>query len=199
MSTNTIVVSIAGGSCSGKTTLARGLAERHGDAVVVPIDAYYHDLSGVPEHTINVDVPEAIESELLFSHVRMLLAGHPVTIPNYEYATHSRQPGGTKADPCGLVIVEGLFALHWDVLRELSALDVFVDIDHEEALKRRLARDVAERGQQPERINRVYREKVAPMYDQHVAPTAVHADLCVDGLKPPEELVRAVIDNLPNP
>jgi uridine kinase len=194
------IIGIAGPSCSGKTTLARALAQAlRGGATVVGLDAYYHDFSGVPEPAIHVDVPDAIDSRLLIEQMLDLAAGRAIERPVYDYATHTRSAQRVRVEPAGHVVVEGLFALYWPALRALYDLAVFVDADHDTCLSRRVDRDVRERGRTRESVVEVYRNKVRPMYELHVAPTRARADIVVSGLDGVDEMVSAVAGRLGPP
>lgn len=188
------LIGIAGGSCSGKTSIARCLSDAlPGRTLTVGLDSYYRDFAGVPEADIEVDVPGALDHPLLVAQLRSLAAGNAVVRPSYDYATHSRRPQGVREEPGDYVVVEGLFALYWPGIRELLTLAVFVAIDHETALARRIARDIRERGRTEESVRAVYRDKVRPNYERFVAPTRAHAHLVVDGSRPAETSVEAIL------
>jgi len=191
------IIGIAGPSCSGKTTVARAVADRFaGDALVIGLDSYYHDRSGVPEAEIDVDVPGAIEHELLLEHLHRLAAGEGIEVPIYDYATHARAARGFATAPAKTVIVEGLFALYWLELRERLDLGVFVSADHDTCLARRIERDVRERGRTRESVIEVYEKKVRPMYETHVHPTRAHADLVLNGIDPVEDLAGKILERI---
>ncbi|HXV14552.1 MAG TPA: AAA family ATPase [Candidatus Krumholzibacteria bacterium] len=189
------VVGIAGPSGSGKTTLARALAERSG-GIVFALDAYYRDQRGRSHATIQVDVPDAIDIDLAVAHLRDLVAGSAVDQPVYDYATHSRTEATRTLDPAPFVLVEGLFALYWTELRALCQTRVFVALDHDECLRRRIERDVRERGRTPADVTAQYERVVRPMYEQHVAPTRSHAHLVLDGRASLVQLTESVMDAL---
>jgi uridine kinase len=189
------VVGIAGGSCSGKTSIANRVAAG-GQSLVLGLDSYYHDFTGVPEDRIEVDVPEALDRPLLLAQVAALARGEAVEKPVYDYATHARRPNGERVEPGDTVIVEGLFALYWREIRDLLDLAVFITIDHDTALARRVARDVRERGRSEQTVQAQYRDKVRPNYDRYVLPTKHHADLVLDGLDPVERSVQIILEKL---
>ncbi len=190
-------IGIAGPSCSGKTTVAHHLAgSLDGRAHVLSLDAYYHDRSGIPEHDINVDVPEAIESELLIAQLRELITGNPIEQPVYDYKTHSRAPRGVRVEPTEHIIVEGLFVLYWEELRALLNLSVFIDTDHDTCLARRIHRDTRERGRTRESVIQTYEEKVRPMYDAHVHPTRGYAGLLLNGNDPAPEMAARIASQM---
>lgn len=193
MSKRPLVIGIAGPSCSGKSTLARGLAKRlPGDSRVIEMDWYYRDQSGRSTDEIDVDIPEAIEHALLISHLERLIAGEAVERPIYDYATHSRAPEGVVIYPAANLVVEGLFALYWPELLSLLDHAVFIDADIGECLTRRIERDVRERGRSAADVTRQFHRKVVPMYERHVRPTRIHADRVLDGGAPPP----AILDRL---
>lgn len=188
------VIGIAGPSGSGKTSLALLLAERlPGGGVVVALDAYYRDQSGVPDEAINVDAPEALDHALLVEQLRRLTAGRPVQQPIYDYATHARLPATRTVDPAPFVIVEGLFALYWAEVRAAMATTLFLALDHEACLARRIARDVRERGRSADAVRLHYQRSVRPMYDLHVDPTRAHAALVLDASRRLDDLAGRVL------
>jgi uridine kinase len=189
------VVGIAGGSCSGKTSIA-GRVAAAGPTLVLGLDSYYHDFAGVPEDRIEVDVPAALDQPLLLNQVAALARGEPVEKPVYDYATHARRPRGERVEPGDTVIVEGLFALYWREIRDLLDLAVFVTVDHNTALARRVERDVRERGRSAQTVRAQYRDKVRPNYDRYVLPTTNHADLVLDGLTPVEQSAQKILEKL---
>ncbi len=181
------VVGIAGFSCSGKTTLSKRIAATLSELSpqVLGLDAFYRDLSGVPleeRARVNFDAPDALEWPLAIACVHGWLRGETVQAPVYDYGTHSRVPGrATPLRPGGLLIVEGLHALHAPELRRIYALSVFVRASHESCLARRIERDVACRARTREAVRRQYAETVRPMADRFIRPTERYADLVVDG------------------
>lgn len=191
------VVGIAGPSGSGKTSLARLLAARApGGGVVVALDAYYRDQRGVPEHEINVDEPAALDHPLLVEQVSALARGEAVHQPVYDYATHARTGGTRRVEPAPFVIVDGLFALYWDDVRALLHTPVFLVLDHDACLARRIARDVVERGRTEEAVRAMYNRNVRPMYDRYVHPTRAHAQLQLDATQSLEQLTTRVLNAL---
>lgn len=192
------MVGIAGPSCSGKTVLAGALARRL-DGLVVPLDAYYRDLAHLEpalRDARNFDHPDALDRELLTRQLRELAAGRPVEQPVYDFKSHSRQPSGRRAEPRGVVIVEGLFSLHFHEVRELLDLGVYVDLEDAPCLERRLARDTRERGRDAESVRDQYARTVRPMCRRFVEPTRDLAGLVVRGDLPLPALVDAVVARL---
>ncbi|MBN1866744.1 uridine kinase [Candidatus Sumerlaeota bacterium] len=200
MSEKPIVVAIAGGTCSGKTEVAREIAGRFAarKPLILSMDGYYQDLSSLsPEkrELCNFDVPEAIDSVLLRKHIFALSQGEPIEKPAYSFAEHVRRPETERIvpEPNTLVLFEGLFALYWREIRELCNLRVFLEIDPGTALKRRLERDQVKRGRDAASIVKQYNESVKPMYDKHVMPTRIFADVVLDGLGSIPHLANKVI------
>jgi uridine kinase len=178
------VLAIAGCSGSGKTTLAAELARTLG-GVHFHFDNYYRDLAHLPladRARQNFDDPALIESPLLIDHVATLAKGMPIERPLYDFATFIRIPGETETfHPGPNVIVEGLFALYYAELLPLYQLRVYVDTPDDLCFERRLKRDVEERGRTAESVRRQYDATVRPASLAYVRPSAVHADLTVDG------------------
>ena len=179
-----VIVGIAGCSGSGKTTLAAALARTLG-GVHFSLDNYYRDLAHLPlaeRAQQNFDDPALIESPLLASHVEALAAGHVIHRPLYDFATHTRVPGQTEAiHPSAFLIVESLFALCYPELLPLYGLRIYVDTPDELCFDRRLKRDVEQRRRTPESVRRQYEATVRPAGIAFIRPSAVHADLVLDG------------------
>jgi len=199
------LIGISGGSCSGKTSLALGLARCLDDLhpVVVPLDSYYFDLEHVPEEErarYNFDHPGAIDFDMFENHLVKLLEGKDVLVPVYDFESHTRTPRGEwiEVDPSRdegqrVMIVEGLHVFYSPGVREMLDLKVFVDIGKAVSLNRRVERDVRERGRMPESVVQQFQRHVVPMYEEYVEPVKEFADLVVDGERPLEESLRAVL------
>lgn len=193
-------IGIAGGSCSGKTTLARVLKERLEEpAAVVSLDSYYKDLAAldpVKREKVNFDHPEAIDRELLTTQLELLARGEVIEVPVYDFSTHTRTGDSKRTSPQSFIIVEGLFTLLWEEVRELFGTKVFLCADETACLSRRLQRDVRERGRTRESVLAQYEETVRPMYREFVLTTMAHADLAIPGSSPSEEAAAAVISRI---
>jgi uridine kinase len=178
------VIGIAGASGSGKTTLALELA-RELSGIHFPLDNYYRDLSHMPieeRARQNFDDPDLIESALLRAHVGALARGEVIERPVYDFSTYIRDPQRTETVHAGtLVIVEGLFALYYAPLLPMYQLRVYVDTPDDLCFERRLKRDMDERGRTAESVRRQYEATVRPSSIQFVRPSAVNANLIVDG------------------
>ena len=179
-----VMLAIAGCSGSGKTTLAAELARTLG-GVHFHFDNYYRDLSHISlaERALrNFDNPALIESPLLIAHVASLAQGNPIERPLYDFSTYIRIPGQTETfRPGPFVLVEGLFALYYPELLPLYQLRVYIDTPDDLCFERRLKRDMQERGRTPESVRRQYEATVRPASLAFVRPSAVHADLTIDG------------------
>ena len=199
------LIGISGGSCSGKTSVALGLARCLDDLhpVVVPLDSYYFDLEHVSEEErsmYNFDHPGAIDFDMFENHLVRLLEGKDVLVPVYDYESHTRAPQSewigvnpTQKEGQRVMIVEGLHVFYSPAVRELLDLKVFVEVGKAVSLNRRVERDVRERGRTPESVVQQFQRYVVPMYEEYVEPTKEFADLVVDGERPLEESLRAAL------
>lgn len=195
------LIAIAGASGSGKTTLARRAAAALGppDAAVLPIDAYYRDrpdATAAERAAANYDAPDAVDAVLLEAHLAALRAGRAVERPSYDFRTHRRTRATRTVRPGRHLLVEGILALCWPALRTLCDTTVFIRIDEETALARRMERDTRFRGRSPESVRRQWKATVWPMYRRHVEPTARFADVTVDGGAPIDAGVEALLAHL---
>lgn len=192
------LIGVAGPSCAGKTELARHLAERL-KAAVVPLDSYYLDLSSRPMEErvrFNFDEPGALDHALFLCHLQALSQGRAIERPVYDFTTHSRTSRVECVRPGPFIVVEGLFVLYWEDVRALFGTKVFVDLPDDRCLKRRIVRDVRERGRTEESVRRQFAETVRPMAALYVHPTTSSADLVIAGDGPIHESVNAVLANI---
>lgn len=179
----THIVAIAGPSCSGKTELARRLG-RQLPAVIVPMDAYYRDLAFLPlesRYKFNFDIPDSLDHGLLRQHLASLAAGTPVQRPVYDTRLHTRSSIWETVTPGAYLMVEGLFALHWDDLRALFGTKIYIDAPDDVCLSRRQVRDVLEHGGTSESVHKQWVETVRPMAELYVRPTRRYADIVIPG------------------
>ncbi|HOJ01758.1 MAG TPA: uridine kinase [Anaerolineaceae bacterium] len=179
-----IVIGIAGGTGSGKTTVANVILDavgRHRIAYL-PHDAYYRDLSDLPpvqKAEINFDHPNSLETELMSDHVKELKAGNAVNIPVYDFSTHSRTSKTIHVAPQRVIIVEGILIFAEKKLRELFDMKLFVDTDPDIRFIRRLQRDIAERGRTMDTVINQYLRTVRPMHLEFVDPSKRYADVII--------------------
>jgi uridine kinase len=178
-----VIVGVAGGTGSGKTTVVREIVRQLGsDVAVIQHDSYYRDRSGVPpeeRQRINYDHPDALETALLVEHLHALQNGQPVGVPVYDFPTHTRTSRVTPVAPKRAVVVEGILVLADPDLRSLMDIRIFVDTDPDLRMIRRLQRDVRERGRTMESVVSQYLETVRPMHLEFVEPSKRHAHVIV--------------------
>lgn len=179
-----IIIGIAGGTGSGKTTVVKRLIESlpPGEVVQLPLDSYYKDSSNVPvgeRQNINFDHPDAFDWELLSEHIALLKAGQCVEQPVYSYLTCTREKETIHTEPRDVIIVEGILSLYDDRLREQMDLKVFVDADPDERLIRVINRDVVKRGRTAEAVMERYMKVLKPMHFQFIEPSKRYADLVI--------------------
>ena len=179
-----VVIGVAGGSGSGKTTVVRRIVESLGDDQVTLLehDRYYRDRSELrlqERAALNYDHPDALDTELMVRHLEELRAGRPVEIPVYDFARYARRPVTETAPPRRAIIVEGILIYVDATLRALMDVKVFVDTDADTRFIRRLTRDVAERGRTMESVIDQWQATVKPMHFEFVEPTKRYADLII--------------------
>jgi uridine kinase len=182
--TKPILIGIAGGSGSGKTTIARKIQERcQGfSTLLFQLDHYYRDLAHLDpteRDKVNFDHPDSLEMGLLERHVSQLSSGAAIDRPTYEFASHTRSSKVVRLEPTDVVIVDGIFALYSPHIRKHLDCSIFVDVSDDVRFIRRLRRDVDERGRTNDGVIKQYLSSVKPMHDQFVAPTKHLADLVV--------------------
>lgn len=181
-----ILIGIAGGTCSGKTTLANELASvLGGECIVIPLDNYYCAFDEPQEVRAerNHDLPEAFEWKLLLDHIDRLRAGETVPMPLYSYKEHNRTDRIIELNPKEVMILEGIYALYRTELFEKLHLTVFLDSTVEERRERRLQRDLMERSADPGYTLRKFDQLVEPAYSRFVEPTKNAADIVASNLE----------------
>jgi uridine kinase len=179
-----LVIGIAGGSGSGKTTVAQTILQRVGPDRIsfLQHDAYYKDLSGLPpaqRAEVNFDHPNSLDNELLIWHIQQLKSGQPVEVPIYDFSTHSRTDKTFTVQPRGVILVEGILIFMETDLRKLFDVKIFVDTDADLRFIRRLQRDIAERGRTTESVIKQYLTTVRPMHLDFVEPSKRYADVII--------------------
>ena len=179
-----LIIGIAGGTGSGKTTVVRKITERlpAGEVAILPQDSYYRDSSHLPLEErleINFDHPASIEFELLTKHLKELKKGNQIQQPIYSYLTCTRAEETIPVNPCKVIIVEGILILSNPELRKLMDLKIFVDADADDRLIRVINRDIVERGRSVNKVMERYECTVKPMPLQFIEPTKRFADIIV--------------------
>ena len=179
-----LVIGIAGGSGSGKTTVAQEILNRVGPDRIAFLqhDSYYKDLTGLPpaqRAEVNFDHPNSLETELLISHVLSLREGHAIQVPIYNFSTHSRTDQSFTVAPHRVILVEGILIFVEAALRDLFDIKIFVDTDADIRFIRRLERDLSERGRTTESVIRQYQATVRPMHLEFVEPSKRYADVII--------------------
>ncbi len=179
-----VVIGIAGGSGSGKTTVVRRIIDGLDPSSITLIehDAYYKDLShlsGEERLDINFDHPDSLDTDLLLEHLKLLLSGQGVEIPTYDYNLHKRLPQTNFVKPKPIIILDGILVLAEPALAALMDIKIFVDADGDVRLLRRIKRDIEHRGRSIEGILDQYERTVRPMYLQFVEPSKRKADVII--------------------
>ena len=180
-----LIIGIAGGSGSGKTTVVREIARRmspHEHVTVIPQDSYYKDqghLSMEERQALNFDHPDSIDWDLLVEQLRDLKAGKAIDQPTYSYITCTRQEETVHVEPSDIIIVEGILIFTCKELMDELDIKVFVDADDDDRLMRVITRDIVERGKNVEWVIDRYTKTVKPMYLQFIAPSKRYADIIV--------------------
>ena len=194
------MIGIAGASCAGKTRLAKELKlHLPAEAVVVGMDSYYRDLADLDaakREKQNFDAPEALDWELFAAHLGELVRGGTIDKPVYDFSTHSRAQRTERLAPLDYVIVEGLFALYREDVREFFDTSVFIEVSDKVSFSRRLERDIRERGRTPESIRTQYEQTVRPMYERHIRSAMYFADVVVNGEDPIGDSAASVIAHI---
>jgi uridine kinase len=183
-SVSPFVIGVAGGTGSGKTTLARALVEAlpPGTATLLAHDCYYRDrshLTPAERAHLNFDEPLALDSDLLVQHIAILRTNQAIDCPEYDFVSHTRLPLCRRIDPSPIIVIEGILLFAVPHLRDALDLRVFVDTDDDVRLLRRIRRDLNERGRDLASVEAQYLNSVRPMHRLHVEPARAHADLII--------------------
>jgi len=181
-----IVFGVAGGTASGKTTVARAVLEAVGASQIayLPHDAYYRDRRDLPfeeRARLNYDHPDSLETKLLVHHIKELLVGAPVHVPVYDFTAHRRTDDTILVEPAPIVLVDGILILTKRKLRDLMDIKVYVDTDADVRFIRRLQRDMHERGRSLDSVVQQYLDTVRPMHLKFVEPSKRYADIIIPG------------------
>jgi len=179
-----LVIGVAGGTGSGKTTVANVILERVGKEHIsyLPHDAYYRELSDLPpdqKAAVNFDHPDSLETELMIKHIHQLKNGQSVELPIYDFSTHSRTGETIRVDPQRVIIVEGILIFAEPELRKLFDVKLFVDTNSDVRFIRRLQRDITERGRTTEMVIHQYLTTVRPMHLEFAEPSKRYANVII--------------------
>ncbi|MBT7524061.1 MAG: uridine kinase [Candidatus Marinimicrobia bacterium] len=201
MNSSSILIGIAGGTGSGKTSIANYLLKKFGSdqLIVIEQDSYYKNNSALSideRNQQNFDHPDAIDIELFNKQLVSLLSGKSVEIPIYDFSIHNRRNQRQFVRPCRIIVIEGILTLYFDSLRKLMNIKVFVDTPDNIRFTRRLSRDVKERGRTIKSVTNQYEKTVKPMYNQFVKPSRDLADIIItDGVQN-KEAIDALMSNI---
>lgn len=179
-----LIIGVAGGTASGKTTIANAIRDAISPSpmVVIQHDAYYRDAGHLPpaeRAKINFDHPDALDTDLMVQHLRELIAGRPVEMPVYDFSTHTRLTKGVVRKPAKVILIEGLLIFCERALRDLMDVKIFVDTDSDLRFIRRLKRDLEERGRSLDSVIDQYLGTVRPMHIAFVEPSRKYADIII--------------------
>lgn len=192
------LIGIAGPSGAGKTELAKSIAKA-APATLLSLDSYYRDLTHLrlrERVKQNFDDPAMIDDALLHTHLTALLHRQPINRPTYDFTRHTRTSETHILEPSSLIILEGLFVLHWEHIRRLLDLKIYVTLDDKICFERRLARDVQERGRTAESVRQQYTSTVRAMAERYIDPTRAFADLVVEGTDPLDQTTARVLASI---
>ena len=180
-----MLIGIAGGTGSGKSTFATGLKKLFPNEItIISYDNYYkpQDHLSMDERVkTNYDCPDALDTDLLVKHLRLLQCGKAVEVPNYDFCIHTRREEFTLVEPTPVIVVDGILTFHDERMREMFDIKIFVDADADERILRRIVRDTRERGRTLESVIKQYLTTVKPMHDAFVEPYKRYADVIVPG------------------
>lgn len=196
-----LIIGIAGGTGSGKTTVVTNILRSLNaeDMLVISQDNYYKDhneLSFEEREKINFDHPRSIDFDLLTQHVMQLKNGETIEQPLYSFITHSRKDETIVTHPKNVILVEGILVLTHPELRELFDVKIFVHADSDERLIRRIRRDIQERGRDLDEVLTRYQKTLKPMHEQFIEPSKSHADIIVPNMKKKNEVAIKLLSTL---
>lgn len=179
-----VIIGLAGGTGSGKTTVAIDVKSRFSakNVLILPHDSYYRDRSDLPfdeREKLNYDHPSAFENELLVEHLRRLRSWEAIDRPVYDYGTHSRSRETIKVEPAEIILLEGILVLENEQIRSLMDIKIYIDADSDERFIRRLLRDMKERNRSADSVIEQYVATVRPMHLQFVEPSKRYADIII--------------------
>jgi len=194
-------IGIAGPSSAGKSTIAQKIVQTlpDGEAITVGMDSYYLSLPEFHMHDLdkwNFDRPEAFDKELMFKQILALSHGKTIEKPCYNYRRHSREQQGVMVNPAKYILVEGLYTLYWHELRGLYLTSAFITAHQTVCRSRKMHRDLTDRNLTPEYSIEQYESFVLPMYEKHIHPTRIYADIIIDGERKVEDSANLIIQRI---
>ena len=197
-----LIIGIAGGTGSGKTTVVKQIVEQSpkGQVVVITQDSYYNDTSDLTYDervAINFDHPSSIDFDLLKEHLMLLRSGKTIQQPVYSFKEHNRTGQTVAIEPKGVIIVEGILVLSQPEIRDLFDIKIYVHTDSDERLIRRLKRDICERGRDLDEVLHRYQTTLKPMHEQFIEPSKEYADLIIPTNRyntVAVDIIRTIID-----
>ncbi len=192
---------VAGGSASGKSTVVQEVLDKAGldDVLIIKHDDYYHDQSEIPleeRFKMNYDHPSSLDNNLLHDHLKALLAGQRVEKPMYDFVNHTRASQCETIEAKKVIIVEGILILENPKIRELSDMNIFVELDDDTRFIRRMLRDMNERGRSLENIIKQYETTVKPMFHRYVKPTKRYADVIIPNDQRHDKAVDLIVTKI---
>jgi uridine kinase len=195
-----LIIGIAGGTGSGKSTMAEKLIETFGDrAILIHQDDYYKDLSYLSKEERakqNFDHPDSIDFELLYRHLLLLKENKSIEVPIYNFCNHAREMGTHTVPPTDIIIIEGILLFSVPEIRNLCTLKIFVDAEDDVRLLRRIERDMSERARDFQSIRNQYMTTVKPMHDAFVEPSKRYADVIIPTIKRNDNGVGILISGI---
>ena len=196
-----VILGIAGGTGSGKTFIVNNLLSAYTSNHInaINLDSYYKDLSHMDHRDRakqNFDHPDSIDIELIISHLKHISNGNDIDIPTYDFSNHVRLKTTKTISQSNVIVVEGIFALHYMQLRKLYTLNVFIETSENIRFQRRLSRDTQERGRAIGSIKNQFESTVLPMHEKFIGPSKQFADLIIDGNSNIKNIIRSIKEKI---
>ncbi|MFU8793659.1 MAG: uridine kinase [Acholeplasmataceae bacterium] len=196
-----LLILVAGGSASGKTTVVEEILDAAGleDVLIIKHDDYYLNQDHLPlevRYLTNYDHPESLDNDLLYTHLKALMQGQSISKPIYDFMNHTRSKESEILSPKPVIIIEGILILENESIRDLSDMNLFVELDDDTRFIRRMLRDMKERGRSLESIIAQYENTVKPMFHKHIKPTKRFADVIIPNNKKHDIAVDLIVTKI---